>query len=162
LLVARDVDEGPRVALEEEALQHLAAKLGVLLRAVEGHEKGSRPGGPEEAEVPDGLAAYRRILLAARELQQALRVAADEERAHDLPLELARGLGLVEGPDLVVGSHDPELPDGLAPQLGIRLPPGRGEHGALLAREHEAAQDVLLHVEVGRRSVDLAEHAAAL
>ena len=150
------------VALKEERLKDLLLDRRLLLGGVERDEERARLLAADEAEVPDRLAAELRILLALGQLHEPVGAAPDEERVHHRPLDHGRGLGLVERPQLVLGAHDPELLDGLAPQLGVGLGPGRGEDAALLARDHEAPEDGLLHLHVRGRGVDLAQGLAAL
>ena len=57
--------------------------------------------------------------------------------------------------------HVAELGHRLEPQLGVLLALRRLEQTVLLAGDHEGAQDAALHVDVGRRGVDLGQDGAA-
>src|SRR5690349_12962711 len=78
-LLLREVDQRPGVALEEERLDDGLLRLHV--RVARGVEREQRRAGlrADEAQLADGFPAQLRVLLAAREVAQALAVVADEE-----------------------------------------------------------------------------------
>src|SRR5260221_11687751 len=162
LLVPGDLDQGLGIALQEEPLQDLPFHRRALLGAVERDQEGARPLLAHEAEMLERLAPALGVLLGPRQLDEPVCVAPYEERVDQGTLGGNGRLGLVQGPELVLCPHHAQLLDGLTPQLGARLALGRGQDPALVTGEHEAAQDGLLQLDVGRGSVDFAQGLAAL
>src|SRR5687767_7562161 len=154
LLGLRDVDQCPRVPLDEERLDHRLAKLLVGLGAVDLPERGGGAGA-HYSELLDRLFPELAVALRARELEDVVHVARDEEALDDLFLDLARPLGPVELPELGPGAHHAELMCRGPAQLGRLLGAGRLEHARAVARDHPRVEDLFLDVVVRGAPVDL-------
>ena len=113
-------------------------------------------------ERPHDVASQLRVLLGLRQLDQPIDAAAVLHRPDDPALHVDRRLLLIELPELLVSAHVAELRHGFGAQLRVLFALRGLQQPILVARHHEGAENAPLHVDVGRRAINLAEHRTGL
>src|SRR5713226_5188061 len=114
----------------------------------------------DESQVADRGAAQLRIFFRLRGLQEFGRVAREEERLENLPADVRGGFRLVQLLQFTRAVDQAKLPDGLAAQRLIFLALRRGEKTFVIAADHVAAKNGVLHGSVACRGIDFRQRLA--
>src|SRR6267143_3172884 len=114
----------------------------------------------DESQVANRGAAQLRIFFRLRGLKKLRRVAREEERVQNLPANIRGSLRLVQLLQFARPVHQAELPDGLAAQGLIFLTLGRGEKTFVIAADHVAPKNGVLHGSISARGIDLGKRLA--
>src|SRR6267378_2957300 len=109
----------------------------------------------DESQVADRSAANLRIFFRLRGLQELGRIARKEERLENLPANIRGSLRLVQLFQFARTVDQAELTDGFAAQRLVFLTLGGGEETFVIAADHVAAKDGVLHGSIVTRGVNL-------
>src|SRR6267142_4042479 len=107
----------------------------------------------DESQVANRGATQLRILFRLRGLQELGGIAREEERLENLPANIRGSFRLVQLLQFARAVDQAELTDGLAAQRLIFLTLGRGEETLVIAADHVAAKNGVLHGSVGARGI---------
>src|SRR5882762_7886312 len=114
----------------------------------------------DESQVADRGAAHLRIFFRLRSLQKLGRVSREEERLQNLPANIGGTLRLVQLLQFARAVDQAELTDGFAAQRLVFFTLGGGEKALVIAADHVAAKDGVLHGGIAARGINLGERLA--
>src|SRR5882724_5047245 len=114
----------------------------------------------DESQVADRGAAQLRIFFRLRGLQELGGISREEERLENFPADVRGSFGLVQLLQFARPVNQAELTDGLATQGLVFLALGRGEETLVIAADHVAAKNGVLHGSIGARGIHLGKRFA--
>src|SRR6267142_4950464 len=100
------------------------------------------------------------ILFRLRGLEELGRVAREEERLQNLPANMGGSLRLVQLLQFACAVDQAELTDGFAAQRLVFFTLGCGEKALVIAADHVAAKNGVLHRSIVARGINLGERLA--